>query len=212
MAEQDILKAVRQVLETSRNRKFLESVELAINLKDVDLSNPKNRINEEILLPRGRGRDVRIGVFASGEFAGKARAVADTVISPEELETLAGEKARARKLVNSHDFFVAEAPMMVTIGKKLGTALGPKGKMPRPLPPQADPAPVLGSLRNTVRIRSKDRRTFHVAVGTRDMSPDDLAANIDAVLKRLRSKLERGSNNLGSVFIKTSMGPSVRLI
>jgi len=210
MAVDDTKEAIEKVL-ASRNRKFLESVELAINLKDVDLSNPKNRINEEVLLPKGRGRDVRIGVFGSGDFAAKAKASADTVITPEELETLAGDKAQARKLVNSHDFFVAEAPLMVTIGKKLGTALGPKGKMPRPLPPQADPAPVLASIRNTVRIRSKDRRTFHVAVGTREMSPDDLAANIEAVMKRVESKLERGRNNVASVFIKTTMGPSVRM-
>jgi large subunit ribosomal protein L1 len=211
MAEAETLEAVNKVLETSRNRKFLESIELAFNLKDVDLSNPKNRINEEVLLPKGRGRPLKIGVFGSGDFAAKAKASADTVVTPEELETLAGDKAAARKFVNGHDWFVSEAPLMVTIGKKLGTALGPKGKMPRPLPPQADPGPILQNLRNTVRIRSKDRRTFHVAVGSRDMSPEDLAANIEAVLKRVTSKLERGSNNLASVYVKTSMGPSVRL-
>jgi large subunit ribosomal protein L1 len=113
--------------------------------------------------------------------------------------------------VNSHDFFVAEAPLMVTIGKKLGTALGPKGKMPRPLPPGADPKPALDNLRNTVRVRSKDRRTFHVAVGSREMSPEDIATNIETVLKRVESKLERGTNNISSIYIKTTMGPSVRL-
>ena len=211
MAEIKTIETVSKVLE-SRNRKFVESVEIAINLKDVDLSNPKNRINEEILLPKGRGRDVRIGVFGSGEFAAKAKESADTVISPEELETLAGDKAKARKLVNHHDFFVAEAPLMVTIGKKLGTALGPKGKMPRPLPPQADPAPVLATMINTVRIRSNDRRTFHVAVGSREMTPEDISANIDVILKRVSSKLERGMNNISSVYLKTTMGPSVRLV
>jgi large subunit ribosomal protein L1 len=211
MAKMDTVEAVTKVLE-SRNRKFIESVEMAINLKDVDLSVPKNRINEEILLPKGRGREVKIGVFGSGDFASKAREAADTIITPEELESLAGDKAMARKLVNHHDFFIAEAPLMVTIGKKLGTALGPKGKMPRPLPPQADPGPVLATMRNTVRIRSKDRRTFHVAVGSREMTPEDITANIDVVLKRVSSKLERGMANISSVYLKTTMGPSVRLI
>lgn len=210
MTEKETIEAVGKVLE-SRNRKFLESVEMAVNLKDVDLSNPKNRINEEVLLPKGRGRGVKVGVFGSGEFATKAKSEADIVISPEELETLAGDKAQARKLVNTYDFFLAEAPLMVTIGKKLGTALGPKGKMPRPLPPQADPGPVVQTMRNTVRIRSKDRRTFHVAVGSREMSAEDISANIEAVLKRIESKLERGTANIASVYLKTTMGPAVRL-
>ena len=210
MADKETLATVVKVLD-SRNRKFLESVEMAVNLKDVDLSVPKNRINEEVLLPKGRGRTVKVGVFGSGEFATRAKTEADLIISPEELETLAGDKAQARKLVNTYDFFLAEAPLMVIIGKKLGTALGPKGKMPRPLPPQADPAPVVQAMRNTVRIRSKDRRTFHVAVGSREMSAEDIAINIEAVLKRIESKLERGMANVQSVYLKTSMGPSVRL-
>ncbi|MGA1819404.1 MAG: hypothetical protein ACMUHU_00180, partial [Thermoplasmatota archaeon] len=61
MAEDHIMKAVTQALKQSPDRKFKESVELAINLKDVDLANPKNRLTEEVILPKGRGKDVKIG-------------------------------------------------------------------------------------------------------------------------------------------------------
>ncbi len=210
--KEDMVELLKKALEGTKERNFKESVELAINLKGVDLSQPKNRIEEEIILPRGRGKDVKIGVFGSGELAVKAKGVADIVIQPEEIEEYADDKRKARKLVNSYNFFIAEAPLMPVIGKRLGPVLGPKGKMPKPIPPGADPSPVVNSLRRTVKIRSKDKKTFHTLVGTKEMSLEDIGENIDAVLTRLISKLDRGEMNIASVYIKTTMGPAVRLM
>jgi large subunit ribosomal protein L1 len=211
MADKEIIKAVTEALKNAPERKFPESVELAINLKDVDLSNPKNRITEEIILPRGRGRDVKIGLFGTPEMVQKATDVADMIIAAEDIPKMAEEKSQAKKNVNRMDFFVAEAPLMAVVGKNLGVILGPRGKMPRPIPPGADPSGIIANLRKTVKVRSKDRRTFHVAVGTRDMKPEDIASNIEAVMTRVRSKLERGLMNIHSVYVKTTMGPAVKL-
>ena len=203
---------VKKALEGSKERKFQESVDLAINLRNVDLSQPKNRIEEEILLPKGRGRDVKIGVFGSGELAEKAKGVADIVITPEQIEEFADDKREARKLVGNHNFFIAEAPLMPVIGKRLGAVLGPRGKMPKPIPPGADPAGMINSLKKTIRVRSKDKKTFHTMVGTKDMAPEDLEANIRAVVTRVTSKLEQGDFNIASIYMKTTMGPAVRLM
>ena len=208
----DRLEVINKALADSSERKFKESVDLAINLKNVDLSQPKNRIEEEIALPKGRGKDIKVGVFGSGELAEKAKTVADIVIQPEEIEEYADDKRKARKLVNSYNFFIAEAPLMPVIGKRLGAVLGPRGKMPKPMPPGADPTGMVNNLKKTVKIRSKDNNTFHTVVGTKDMSPEDIRANVDAVLTRLISKLEHGEMNIASIYLKTTMGPSVRLM
>ncbi len=212
MAEKKTIKTVKNAIEVSKERKFKESVELAVNLKDIDLSLPKNRIDEEIILPKGRGKPVKIGVFGSGELAVKAAKLADLVIQPEEIEDLAKDKKKARNLANTHDFFIAEAPLMPVIGRHLGVVLGPRGKMPKPVPPGSDPTGIINSLRDTVRVRTRDRRTFHTLVGTKDMSVEDLAENIDTVMKRILSRLERGKMNIYSAYVKTTMGKSVRLI
>jgi large subunit ribosomal protein L1 len=212
LAEKKTIKALKEVIEASSQRNFMESVDLAINLKDIDLSIPKNRVDDEILLPKGRGKTVKIAVFGSGELAIKAKNSADLVITPEELEDLADDKKRAKRIANEHVFFIAEAPLMPQIGKRLGVVLGPRGKMPKPIPPGADPVPMINNLRNTIRIRSKDKRTFHTSVGTKDMSVEDLAENVDVVMKRLFAKLERGRMNIASVYLKTTMGKSVRLL
>ena len=214
MAEKSTVMAVQKAVEdaNAKKRNFVETVELAINLRDVDLSVPKNRITDDIILPYGRGKDVHVCVIGGGELALKAKGVADTVVTPEELQTIADDKKQAKKLANKTDYFIAEAPLMAVVGKKLGTVLGPRGKMPKPIPPGADPTAMVDNLRKTVSIRTKDRTTFHAPVGTVNMPAEELAENIEIILKRVELKLEKGRMNIESAYVKTTMGPSERVI
>lgn len=214
IAEKDTLTAVTKALELGKeaDRQFTQSVDMAITLKNVDLNLPKNRIDEEIILPKGRGKQAKVGVFAQGEGASLAQKVADVVIQPDQFEDLQKNKASFKKTANSMNYFLAEAPLMAQIGKSLGIVLGPRGKMPRPMPPGADPAPMIANLRNTVKVRSKDKKSFHCLVGTEGMPAEDIAENIDAILKRIETRLEHGRMNIDSIYVKTTMGPSVRLI
>ncbi len=212
MTDQRLIDVIKKLQAESKKRNFLETVELAINLKDIDLSNPKNRIQEDIVLPHGRGKQVKVGVFGGSEMAVKAKGVADVVVQPEDIEDLAGDKAKARKFARSSDYFVAEAPLMPTIGKRLGIILAPRGKMSKPIPPGSDPGPVIQKLRTSVTVRTRDKLTFHLPIGAKDMPPEHLAENIDVVLGRITTKLERGKQNIRSAYVKTTMGPSFKVI
>ena len=212
MAEKSTVMAVQKALESAKKRNFTETVELAINLVDVDLTIPKNRIQEDIILPNGRGKSVKICVIGGGELALKAKDVADLVITPDELGAIADDKKQAKKIANSTTYFIAEAPLMAQVGKRLGTVLGPRGKMPKPIAPGADPAPMIDGLRKSVSIRTKDRKTFHAPVGSADMDAEAIADNIDLVLKRVEARLEKGRHNIASAYVKTTMGPSERIL
>jgi len=212
LADKHSVETVKKAIEVAKPREFKETVEVSVNVRDIDLSVPKNRVDEEVVLPKGRGKPIRICVFASGELALKARGVADLVIQPQEIEEYASDKVKARSLAQQFDFFIAEAPLMPVIGKRLGIVLGPRGKMPRPVPPTADPTNLINAMRKTVRVRSRDRRTFHAPIGTRDMEPEDLAENLDALMRRVMGKLERGRFNIQSAYVKTTMGPAVRYL
>ena len=183
-----------------------------MNLRDVDLSVAKNRVEEDIVLPKGRGKPIKICVFGSAELAAKAATVADLVVQPQEIEALAGDKRKARQMAAEYDYFIAEAPLMRVIGARLGAVLGPRGKMPRVVPPGGDPTGIIRNMRSTVRLRSKDKRTFHAPIGVRTMTPEDLAENLDFLIKRLVTKLERGKFNIHSIYVKTTMGPSERVM
>ncbi len=205
-----VLEKVQEALEKAPPRKFSETIEIAVNLRDVDMSKPANRINEEVILPKGRGKKQMIAVIGSGEMVLKAKGVADVVIQPEEIESIADDRRGARKLVSNVDYFIAEAPLMPTIGKRLGVFLGPPGKMPRPVPPGSDPSGLVNNLRDTVRIRSRDKMVIHIPVGSTTMTTEDVTANIIEVMRRIENKIPRGPGNIASVYVKTTMGPSVR--
>jgi len=208
MAAQDLEQVVAQALEASPQRNFRETVDLAINLRDLDLNDPQNRVDEGVVLPNGTGQDTRILVFATGETALRAQDVADDVLGPDELEELGDDDAAAKDLADETDFFIAEQALMQDIGRYLGTVLGPRGKMPTPLGPDQDVVEVVTRMMNTVQLRSGDRRTFHTRVGAEDMSADGIADNIDVILRRLEADLEKGPLNIDSIYVKTTMGPA----
>ena len=68
------VKLIKAAMEAAPERKFVESVDISFTIKDVDLKNPNNRIKEEIRLPSGRGRELKVAMFAAGEAATKAKA------------------------------------------------------------------------------------------------------------------------------------------
>jgi len=213
MAESKTIEAVQKAIDESKKleRKFKQSVDVVINLKNIDMNDAKNRIEDEVMLPHGRGEDAKLALFASGDLALKSKGHVDLLIKPEEIEELAKDKKKFKKIADQYDFFIAEAPLMPTIGKTLGIILGPRGKMPKPVPPTIDITGVAKSLRKTVKVRSKTTKTIHATVGREEMSTEQIADNIDAILKRLEGKLERGKLNIGSVYVKTSMGPPMRI-
>ena len=214
MTDKNTTEAVGKILEESKklNRKFKQNIDLVVNLKNIDLNIPKNRVDQEVILPHGRGNKAKIALFGSGELAIKSKKHVDLLIKPEEIEDLSKDKKKFKKIADDHDFFIAEAPLMPTIGKTLGTVLGPRGKMPKPVPPHADVSGLVKNLRNTIKIRSKSSKTFHMVAGNAEMSKEHLADNIDVIIKRLDEVLERGRMNIGSIYIKTTMGPSERII
>ncbi len=209
--EQQISDAIKAALEAAPDRKFVESVDISFTIKDVDLKNPTNRIKEEIRLPSGRGRELKVAMFAAGEAATKAKAAGLAVFSPQDIEDFGGKKGRAKKVANEFDFFLSEVPHMGLIGRHLGTVLGPRGKMPRPVPPTLDPAMLAAGLASTVVIKSGDKMTFHASFGTVKQSHDELLANAMEVFNRVTTKLERGVGNIRSMYVKTTMGPAHRV-
>ncbi|MDD3621649.1 MAG: 50S ribosomal protein L1 [Methanofollis sp.] len=211
--KQQILEAVKTALETAPERKFQESVDITINLRNIDMSQPKNRIDETIALPNGLGAPNKVAVLGKGEITTQAKeAGVDMIISPEEIERLGGEPREARKVANEYRFFLAETSVMGQVGRWLGPRLGPRGKMPMPIPTGTDVRPIIERLRVSVRVRSKDKKVFHAPVGSTQQSPEEIADNIDLVLKKVESDLEQGLHNIRSVYVKTTMGPAVRVI
>lgn len=211
---QVIEEAVKKVLdEESKPRNFTQSIDVVMTINDLDINKPENRLDEEVLLPNGRGKDVKVAFIAEGELAYQAeKAGADLVIDKERLEELGKNRQEAKKIANNYDFFVAQTDLMPTVGRFLGPVLGPRKKMPKPIPASADPATVLGRLRSTIKIRVKDQPMIQTIVGSEDMTGEEIAENIDAIMDVLDRKLEKGSKQIKAMYLKKTMGPVTRVM
>lgn len=208
----NILQTIKEMREKSKKRKFMQSVELLINLRDIDPKKPEGKIQEAIELPYPVGKLGKICVIASGELALKAKkAGADLVIERGELEALGGDKKKQKDLADTYDAFIAEAPLMPLIGKVLGATLGPKGKMPTPVPPTANMATEIEKRRKTVQVRLRGQPILQCVVGTEEMGDKEIAENVMAVIRRIEGKLKRGIKNVRSISLKTTMGPPVKI-
>lgn len=207
-----VLQAIKEVKDKSEERKFAQSIELIINLRDIDPKKSENRIQELIELPHATEKENSICVFASGEMALRARKTgADLVIGKKELEAMVGDKKRQKNLVKTYDFFIAEAPLMPLIGKVLGAALGPKGRMPTPVPPTADITEHIKKHRKTVLVRLRGQPVLQCRVGTEKTPDKEIAENVQAVMLRIERKLRRGIKNIRSIYLKTTMGPPIKI-
>ncbi len=207
-----LAKAVAEVKAKAEKRKFSQSIELAVKLREVDLKKPESRINENLELPTPADKTAKVAVIAGGDLATRAKAAgADLVIGREDLDKMGREKKQARKVAQTYDFFIAEAPLMPQVGKTLGQMLGPRGKMPTPVPPTASIDEVIKRHRRNVRLRMKDQPVIQCKVGTEDMPDDALIQNIQTVITRLEAKLEKGRKNISSVSLKATMGPLVKV-
>lgn len=197
-------------LGAERKRKFTETLEILVGLRNIDLKNPSNRFNIEVRLPHNLREDVRVAVFAEGDLATRAGNLGLRIVGRDELEAFGKDPKGAKKLANSHDFFVAMAPFMPLIGRFLGKILGPRAKMPKPIPPAfQDLEGLISNYKRTVILRVKTQPVMCVPVGKVSSSEDELTENASVIIQSLLGKLERGQQQIKKITFKTTMGPSV---
>ncbi len=210
--KKSLLDAVKEAKEKSGQKKFNQTVDLILDIKEIDMKAPEGKITEVVELPHASAKPNKICFVASGELALKARrANADNVIERADLDALAGKKKDLRKIASDYDVFISEAPLMATVGRTLGPVLGPRGKMPIPIPINADVDALIAKHRKTIVVRMRNQPIIQTTIGTQNQSDEDLVDNIQTVLRVLEGKLKRGLKNIDVAFIKTSMGTPVKI-
>jgi len=212
LAKDEVVRALGELRQNLVKRKFSQSIDLVVKLREVDLKKPENRINESISLPNPPDKPLKICVIASGDLGTRAKtAGADMLVGRSDMDNLGKDKKAARKLAQDYDFFIAEAPLMPLVGRALGSFLGPRGKMPTPVPPTAPIEQIVSGHRKMVRVRMREQPVLQCRVGTENMPDEKLVENIQAVFSRIEQKLERGVKNVSEILVKTTMSKPVKI-
>ncbi len=164
-------------------------------------------INELVYLPHPGSHRASVCFVGSGDLLLRAKnAKADGVIEPAQLESYAGNKKEAKNLARQYDFFLADTALMPRIGRILGQYLGPRGKIPQPVPPNAQIENMINRTRSAVRVRSRGSLGVSGLVGDKKLPDAEIADNILAVIEAVKKKLPNGDKNIRTVAVKTTMG------
>lgn len=211
ITEAKLEEMINQAKTSTKQRKFKQSVEMIIVFKDIDVKKGF-ALNEVVQLPK-TSSPATVCIMATGDMGQKAKeAKADAVVGSEELDKFAANKRASRKFINKYDFFLADTQIMPVVGKVLGQLLGPRGKMPTPVPFNASVESFLQRFRSSIKVRSRASLAMSCKIGDESMENADLAINAHAVLSAVEKKLPSGEKNLKRVIIKTTMGKPVKQI
>jgi len=208
--ESQLVGVIKQAKENDKDRKFTQAVEMIMVFRDVDVKKGF-AINETVQLPK-KTKPALVCIMASGDMGTKAKnAKADMVMNEDEVTKLSADKKKSKNMINKYDFFLADTKLMPTVGKKLGQLLGPRGKMPTPVPFNAPIESFLERFRSSVKIRAKGSLSMSCRIGEESMDDADLAANANAVATAIEKTLPNGSKNVKKIMFKTTMGKAIKV-
>ncbi len=210
MFEKELEKALNEMLKQDRNkRKFTQSAELIVNTKNVDFTKPENRINIDVVLPHGIGKEKKVMVFADGQLQIEAKQKGCTVYGSDSLEELKNNKKELVKQLKD-SVILAQPQLMPVIAKTLGPILGRKKKLPIPITRTLDQA--IDIAKRTVKIHTSGKYlpTIMCIIGNEKMSEEQLVENASTVLESIIKK--NPAIGFKSIYVKLTMGKPQKVI
>ncbi|MBP6962707.1 50S ribosomal protein L1 [Candidatus Saccharibacteria bacterium] len=205
--EYSIKEAVDLAIKTTTT-KFDSTVELHIRL-NVDPKHADQNIRENIVLPAGTGRSVKVAVFAEADDVTLAKKAGADIAGYEEF------LQQLDKGIIDFDVLIATPMVMAKLGK-YARILGPKGLMPNPKSGTVTKDVVKAieqSKAGKVELRVDENGIVHLGIGKVSFGTDKIMENVQAVFSSVKSAKPSSvkANYVETIFMTTSMGPSIRI-
>ena len=197
--KEDLQKALAELRKT-KERKFNQSVDLIINLQKFDIK--KSNVNLLVFVPH-KIKDKKIGAFL------EAHNKNVETITRNEFKKYS-DKKEMKKLINSFDFFIAQASLMPQVATTFGRILGPAGKMPSPqlgIVMDADDKTIIelkNRINSNLRIKAKES-SIKLAVGKQNMKDEEIIENAIAIYNAVLKAMPRDKENIKNIEIKFTM-------
>ena len=201
----EIKKALAE-LRKEKKRKFVQTVDLVMNLKNFDVR--KEALNTFVSVPHPREKKL-------AAFLTKKSKLIDTITEDDFVKYK--EMKDIKKLAKKYDAFIAVAPMMGKIATKFGRVFGPMNRMPSPqagiIPQEKDEMinAMIEKMKKSIRVKNKEM-AIKLAVGKESMGDNELEENITTVIKGLEKVLPRGRDNVKEVLIKFTMTRPITIV
>ena len=212
--DKDQIQKVLNELKQQPKKKFSQSYDLIINLKQIDVK--VNPVDAVVALPHSKGKKAKIVAFVEPQFADLAQKSCDLIIKDVDFPKYADKKL-VKKLAEDYDYFIAQANLMPKVAATFGRVLGSRGKMPNPkmgcvVPPNINWDALAKKLNSSVKLSAKKATNMQCTVGKEDQPDQEIIDNVlnayQAVLKQVPNEVQ----NIKSVLLKLTMSKPVRVI
>merc|ERR1712214_218707 len=194
-----VAELLKHSLETKK-RNFMETVDLQIGLKNYDPQKDK-RFSGTVKLKHVPRPKFKVCVLGDQQHCDEAKSKGIACMSADDL----------KKLAKKYDAFLASESLIKQIPRLLGPGLNKAGKFPTMLTHSDDMVGKVNDIKATIKFQMKKVLCLNVAVGNVAMSDDELVFNIHLSINFLVSLLKKHWQNVRSLYIKSTMGPAIRL-
>jgi large subunit ribosomal protein L1 len=212
MNKESVTKALVELKKSKR--KFVQSYDLIVTLRDVDVKT--QAIDSFFVLPHSRGKNVKVCALVGQELSEKAAETCDFVVRDTMFDTFKGDPKKIKQLAKKYDFFIAQANLMAQIATVFGRTLGPRNKMPSPkagcvVPANADLKVLVARLQKIVHLKAKSMPMIQCIIGNEGMEDDQVVENVTATLSHLGKLLPNEQQNIHTVYLKKTMSSAVKI-
>jgi len=193
-----------------KKRNFTETIELQISLKNYDPQRDK-RFSGTFKLPSIPRPNLKCCMLGNAAHCEQADRIGVDHMSVEDLKKLNKNKKLVKKLAKKYDFFLASDNMIRQIPRLLGPGLTKAGKFPTLLSSSDDMQEKINEVKSTIKFQMKKVMCLNVAVGNITMDKQQVIVNTQLSANFLVSLLKKGWQNIGGMYVKSTMGPSIQI-
>jgi len=213
ITNQEVLDCIKQMREGSKGRKFQQTVELQVALKDYDPQKDKRFVGT-VRLPNIPRPNLKICLIADQKHQDEVAALGIDVevTSLDELKKFNKDKKLIKKWAKKYSLLLATDSLIKKIPVVLGPVLNRIGKFPQPVSHNEPLQKKFDDVKGSVKWQLKKVTNLNVAVAAENMEDEQIRQNIVMSLNFLATLLKKQWQNIKKIYIKTTMGKSVRIL
>lgn len=196
--------------KNGKKRNFTETIEAQITLKNYDPVRDK-RFSGTFKLPTVPRPNLKCCVLGNAAHCEQADRIGVDHMSVEDLKKLNKNKKLVKKLAKKYDFFLASDNMIKQIPRLLGPGLTKAGKFPTLLASGDDMQEKIDEVKSTIKFQMKKVMCLNVAVANVEMDKQQIIVNTQLAANFLVSLLKKQWQNIGVIYIKSTMGPAIQI-
>merc|ERR1719277_908199 len=209
---EQLKECVKNILDAAKakDRKFMETIELQIGLKNYDPQKDK-RFSGTVKLPNLPRPRMKLCVLGDAVHCEEAAKIGVDAMSVDDLKKLNKDKKLVKRLAKKYHGFLASESVIKQIPRLLGPGLNKAGKFPT-LVTHGEPLEnKVNEVKSSIKFQLKKVLCLGVAVGNVDMSEKEIYINVQTSVNFLVSLLKKNWQNVRTLYIKTTMGAPYRL-